>query len=178
VHFHFKRKPQLVFALLDWVLAATTVLHIPADIAGIPRAHDRLRALLRQEMDRLAHEPRRTRLFFEYWALGTRDAAIRAKISAALDGYRAAFRTMTEEMVRTEPGPCAGVTADALASVAVSFINGCAVQAMVDPAHFGLEEYLAAVEDMIGWAYWAEREEREDRAAVAGAGHALRRRNS
>jgi TetR/AcrR family transcriptional repressor of bet genes len=166
VHFHFKRKPQLVFALLDWVLATTTVLHIPADIAGIPRAHDRLRALLRQEMDRLAHEPRRTRLFFEYWALGTRDAAIRAKISAALDRYRAAFQTMTEEMVRTEPARSAGVTADGLAAVAVSFINGCAVQAMIDPAHFGLEEFLAAVDGMIGWAGWADREDRAEGAAA------------
>ena len=149
VHFHFKRKPQLVFALLDWVLAATTVLHIPADIAGIPRAHDRLQALLRQEMDRLAHEPRRTRLFFEYWALGTRDAAIRAKISAALDRYRAAFQTMTEEMVRTEAARSAGVTADGLAAVAVSFVNGCAVQAMIDPAHFDIDQYLAAVEGIL-----------------------------
>ncbi len=157
VHFHFERKAQLVTALLDWVLATTAVLQIPAGVAQIPRAHDRLRALLRQEMDRLAHEPSRFRLFLEYWALGTRHAAIRAKISAELGRYRAAFRTMTEEMIRTEPARYAGVTADGLAAVTVSFINGCAVQAMIDPAHFDIEQYLAAVEGIIGWARWADR---------------------
>src|SRR4029077_904092 len=145
VHFHFKRKAQLVSALLDWVLATTTVLHVPAVIADIPRARDRLRALLRQEMNRLPKEPRRIRLFFEYWALGTRHAPTRARISAELDRYRAAFRTMTAEMVQRESADGAGVTADGLAAVAVSFVNGCAVQAMIDPAHFDIDQYLAAV---------------------------------
>jgi len=166
VHFHFKRKAQLVTALLDWVLATTTVLQIPAEVAEIPRAHDRLRALLRQEMDRLSHEPRRTRLFFEYWALGTRQAVIRARISAELDRYRAAFRTMTAEMIRTEPAHCTGMTPDGLAAVAVSFINGCAVQAMIDPDHFDIAEYLAAVEGMIGWTWRADRERRIALAAA------------
>ena len=150
VHFHFKRKAQLVSALLDWVLATTTVLHVPAVIAHIPRAPDRLRALLRQEMDRLAKEPRRIRLFFEFWALGTRHAPTRARISAELDRYRAAFRTMTAEMVGAEAARSTGVTADGLAAVAVSFVNGCAVQAMIDPAHFDIGQYLAAVEGVLG----------------------------
>ena len=150
VHFHFKRKAQLVSALLDWVLATTTVLHVPAVIAQIPRAPDRLRALLRQEMDRLAKEPRRIRLFFEFWALGTRHAPTRARISAELDRYRAAFRTMTAEMVGAEAVGSTGVTADGLAAVAVGFVNGCAVQAMIDPAHFDIEQYLAAVQGVLG----------------------------
>jgi AcrR family transcriptional regulator len=153
VHFHFKRKPHLVLALLDWVLAATTVLQVPAEIASVQRADDRLRAILRQEMDRLSREPRQIRLFFEYWALGVRNAAVRAKISTALERYRATIATMTEEMVRTEPARSAGVTAAGLAAVVVSFINGCAVQAMIDPTHFDLAHYLAAVEGLIGAAW-------------------------
>jgi hypothetical protein len=42
------------------------------------------------------------------------------------------------------------VTADGLAAVAVSWIHGCAVQAMVDPEHFDTDEYLAAVRGMVG----------------------------
>jgi hypothetical protein len=103
-------------------------------------------------MDRLAKEPRRIRLFFEYWALGTRHAATRARIRAELDRYRAAFRTMTAEMVQTETARSAGLTADGLAAVAVSFVNGCAVQEMIDPGHFDIEQYLAAVEGVLGWA--------------------------
>jgi TetR/AcrR family transcriptional repressor of bet genes len=165
VHFHFKDKAQLVSALVDRVLVTTAVLHVPAVIAHIPRAQDRLRALLRQEMDRLATEPRRIRLFFEFWAMGTRHAPTRARISAGLDRYRAAFRTMTAEMVETEPAPSAGVTAEGLAAVAVSFVNGCALQAMIDPAHFDTEDYLAAVEGILGWA------NRHDSATLAATKH-------
>ena len=150
VLFHFKRKDQLVNVLLDRVLATSLKLHVSEEVAHIPRALDRLRALLRLEMDRLSGDPRRTRLFFEYWALGTRHSAIRAKISAELDRYRAAFRATTEDILQAEPARFTGVTSDGLAAVAVSFINGCAVQAMIDPEHFDINEYLAAVQGIIG----------------------------
>ncbi len=150
VLFHFKRKDQLVNALLDRVLATSLMLHMSEDVARVPHALDRLRALLQQEMDRLSSEPRRTRLFFEYWALGTRHSAMRAKISAELDRYRAAFRATAEDILQAEPARFTGVTSDGLAAVAVSFINGCAVQAMIDPEHFDINEYLAAVQGIIG----------------------------
>src|SRR6478672_6551632 len=54
VMFHFKTKRQLLLALLDWLLATTTVLHVGADIAPLAAPLDRLVALLRQEMDRLS----------------------------------------------------------------------------------------------------------------------------
>jgi AcrR family transcriptional regulator len=150
VLFHFKRKDHLVDALLDRVLATTLTLRQSEEVARIPHALDRFRTLLQQEMERLSYEPRRTRLFFEYWALGTRHTAIRAKISAELERYRAEFRMTTEEILQTEPERFTGVTSDGLAAVAVSFINGCAVQAMIDPDHFDIKEYLAAVQGIIG----------------------------
>jgi hypothetical protein len=42
------------------------------------------------------------------------------------------------------------VTTEGLAAVIVSFINGCAVQAMIDPKHFDLAEYLAAADGLLG----------------------------
>lgn len=149
IHFHFDRKQQLVHALLDWLLATTTVLQIPAEIARLPRALDRLHALLQQELDRFSHEPRRIRLFLEFWTLGVRDAAIRAKISVELERYRMSFRSLTEEVLQTEPGHFDAMTADGLAAVAVSWIHGCAVQAMIEPEHFDIEEYLTAVRTIL-----------------------------
>ncbi len=145
VLFHFERKERLVHALLEWLIETTSVLHVSEDVARFPHAQDRLHALLQQEMARLSHEPRHTRLFFEFWALGARHESIRARISAELERYRAAFKAIMEELLRAEPGAFAGVTADGLAAVAVSWIHGCAVQAMVDPEHFDTDEYLAAV---------------------------------
>lgn len=150
VLFHFKRKERLVHELLDWLIDRMAVLYISDDIAAFPRAQDRLHALLQQEMARLSHEPEHTRMFLEFWALGARHEPIRTRISGELERYRTAFRAIMEELLAAEPTAFMGVTADGLAAVAVSWIHGCAVQAMIDPVHFDTDEYLAAVRGMIG----------------------------
>ena len=149
VHY-FQRKDRLVHTLLDWLIETTSVLHVSDDVARFPRALDRLHALLQQEMARLSHQPRHTRLFFEFWALGARHEEIRSRISAELARYRAAFRTIMEELLWAEPARFAGATADGMAAVAMSWIHGCAVQAMIDPARFDTDEYLAAVRRIAG----------------------------
>lgn len=150
VLFHFGRKQRLVRELLDWLIEGMAVLRISDDVARFPHALDRLHALLQQEMARLSHQPEHTRLFLEFWALGARHEEIRARISGELERYRTAFRTVTEELLLAEPTAFVGMTPDGLAAVAVSWIHGCAVQAMIDPAHFDTDEYLAAVRGMIG----------------------------
>ena len=150
VLFHFKRKEQLVSALLDRVLATTLSLVVGEEITLIRDPRARLRALLHQEVSRLSRDPKQVRLFLEYWALGTRSSAIREKISAELERYRAAFRTLAAEVLEVEVGRFPGVTPDGLAAIAVSFINGCAVQAMIDPDHFDVGEYLASVQGILG----------------------------
>lgn len=150
VLFYFGRKDRLVRALLDWLIETTSVLHITEDVARFPRALDRLHALLQQEMARLAHQPEHTRLFLEYWALGAQHRAIRARISAELERYRGAFREIMAELLQSGRGDFPGVTADGLAAVAVSWIHGCAVQAMIDPQNFDIEEFLTAVRGVVG----------------------------
>jgi TetR/AcrR family transcriptional repressor of bet genes len=149
VLFHFKRKDQLVGAVLDRVLANTLSLEVDEELDLPEHPAERLPALLRREVDRLTRNAREARLFLEYWALGTRHTAIRAKIGAALERDRAAFRLLTEEMLRADPGRLAGVTPAGLTAVAISFINGCAVQALIDPDGFDVEEYLAAVQGIL-----------------------------
>lgn len=150
VLFYFTRKDRLVRALLDWLIETTTVLHVSEDIAHFPRALDRLHALLQQEMARLAHQPEHTRLFLEFWAYGAQHPAIRARISAELERYRGAFLDIMAELLGAEGRDFAGVTPDGLAAVAVSWIHGCAVQAMVDPEHFDIDEFLTAVRALVG----------------------------
>lgn len=150
VIFHFRTKDKLILALLDWVLATTTVLHVTDDIAQIVAPLDRLIALLRREMYRLATEPRRMRVFFEFWVMGIRHREVGLKMQAELARYREAFRPMAEEVLRSEPDRFEHVTADGLAAVAVSFIKGCAVQSMIDADQFDIEAYLTAVQGMVG----------------------------
>lgn len=151
VVFYFKKKDQLVGAVLDRVLSTTAMLHVSEDVARLPSAPDRLLALLRQETARFAREPRDIRLFFEYWALGVRETAIRRKIGAALERYRAAFELLAEDMVAAaeEDALAPRVAPAALAAVAVSLITGYAVQAMSDPKRFDAAGYLAAAQALV-----------------------------
>ena len=156
VVFHFRRKSELVADLLDRVLYATAVLRIPDSVAQITRPSARLHALLRAEMDRLSADPRHFRLFLEYWTIGVRSSAIRRKIRLALESYRAALATLasplvTDELValRDTSDPESVVTAEGLASVAVSLIHGCALQAVIDPSGFDVRQHFAAADQMI-----------------------------
>lgn len=148
VMFHFKSKRQLILALLDWLLATTTALHIGDDIARLRSPVDRLVALLRQEMGRLASEPLRVRLTFDFWSTSIRDAECRDRLRAEFDRYRDAFRPLAVAVLQEDPQRFHGVTADGLAAVAVSFIKGCAVQSMIDPT-FDITQYLAAAEGLM-----------------------------
>ena len=146
--FYYKQKDQLIDALLDRVLATTALLDLPEDAARLPHEPDRLRALLRHEMQRLSSAPRDFRLFLEYWALGAREPSIRAKIAAALERYRSALRTVAEGVLRDDAGGDTGMTPDGVAAVAVSLISGCAMQAMIDPDAFDMPAYLDTVKGM------------------------------
>ena len=150
VLFHFTNKERLVVALLDRVLETTTVLHVTSPIAAIRSPLDRLLALLTQEMHRLSSEPRRLRLFFDFWAMGLTQPLIRRRMQAELDRYREALRPIAAEVLAAEPERFGGVTPDGLAAVAVSVIKGCAVQSMIDPANFDIDEFLAATNGLMG----------------------------
>jgi len=150
VLFHFTTKDRLVVAVLDHLLATTTVLHVTDDIRQIASPRDRLLALLRREMRRLSSEPGRIRLFFDFWELGFRQRRVRAKMRAELGRYREAFRPIAEEVLRTQPARFAGVTAEGLAAVSVSVIKGCAVQSMIDPSGVDIDQFLAATQGLFG----------------------------
>jgi AcrR family transcriptional regulator len=149
VMFHFKSKRGLVLALLDWMLGTTTVLHVAPDIAQLSSPRERLVALLRQEMQRLASEPLRIRLTFDYWSAGIRDHEVRDRLREEFARYRGAFQPLAAAVLHELPSTHGQLTADGLAAVAVSFIKGCAVQSMIDPECFDIEHYLAAAETLL-----------------------------
>jgi TetR/AcrR family transcriptional repressor of bet genes len=153
VLFHFDRRDQLVASLLDGVLDATTVLRVPADVERLTSPADRLRALLRTEMERLSSDPRPFRLFLEYWALGVRNAVIRRKVSAALERYRVAFRAIAETATPRPSTNGRGAptrsTSDGVAAVAVSLIHGCAFQAVIDAKAFSVQQHFDTAARML-----------------------------
>jgi TetR/AcrR family transcriptional regulator, transcriptional repressor of bet genes len=150
VLFYFGRKERLLRDLLEWLIAGSPVLRVPESVGRVPRAADRLYALLQQEMARLSRDPRRTRLFLEYWAFGARHPGTRARICTELERYRTAFRAIMAELLLSDPDAFAGVTSDGMAAVAVSWIHGCAVQSVAGEEAFDPEAYLCAVRAILG----------------------------
>jgi AcrR family transcriptional regulator len=159
VLFHFKRKRELVTSLLDRVLYATAVLRIPDEIAQIARPSEQLLALLRAEMDRLSTDPRHFRLLLDYWTIGVRNATIRQSIRIALENYRAGFRELADAVVEGDFQPAGrrgtrvveggAATGVGVAAVTVSLIHGCALQAVIDPKGFDVEQHFDAAAQML-----------------------------
>lgn len=148
VLFHFKSKEQLVLELLDWVLETTTALRVGPEIEAIPLPLDRFVALLTQEMERLSAEPARIRVFFEFWSAGLWDPEIRSRMQPELDRYRAAFLPIAAAVIEAEPERFSGVTAEALAAVAVSLIKGSAVQSLIEPT-LDLKTFLVTTDRLL-----------------------------
>ena len=149
VLFYFKSKRGLVLALLDWLLTTTTDLQLGADVLRLTTPLARLRALMRQEMSRLSSEPLRIRLTFDFWTAGIRDAVIRSKMRKELQRYRDAFQPLAASVIAGDPVRFRGMTAEGLTSVSVSVIKGCAVQAMIDPEHFDIGQFMVVTEGML-----------------------------
>ena len=159
VLFHFKRKRELVASLLDRVLYATAVLRIPDEIAQITRPSEQLHALLRAEMDRLSTDPRHFRLLLDYWTIGVRNATIRQSIRIALENYRSGFTSLAEAVVNGDFQPAGrrgvraaeagAATGTGVAAVVVSLIHGCALQAVIDPKGFDVEQHFDAAAQML-----------------------------
>jgi AcrR family transcriptional regulator len=149
VHFHFKTKDALLAEVLDRLLARMAALQVGPEIASIGSPLERLLTLLKQEMVRVTLDRRDMHLFFDFWLLGMRHAGVRAKMRAQLDGYREAFRPVVEQVLAADPERFAGVTSEALASVAVAFVKGCAVQSVIDPRGLDVARVTAAADVLL-----------------------------
>jgi TetR/AcrR family transcriptional regulator, transcriptional repressor of bet genes len=145
VLFHFGQKENLFAELLDRLIETMSVLKSTDDLARVPRALDRLHVLLLGEMERIVRHPEHTRLFLEFWALGAKDERLRARIRTELARYRAAFLALIDEVLHSEAAFLPGATAEGFSAVAVSWIQGCAMQALIDPEHFDVDAYRDAV---------------------------------
>ena len=148
VLFHYGTKQQLVLRVLDSVLDTTTALCQEPAVAAIEAPPERLLALLRRELTRLAKEPRRTRLFFEFWSAGLSDRVIGTRMKQELDRYRDAFRPLAEAVLAADQDFLLGVTPDGLSAVIVSFIKGCLVQSLIEPER-DLADFVGAAEGLL-----------------------------
>lgn len=132
VFFHFRNKDTLLLELLDWLLETTLDATVTPEIAAFRNPRDRLLALLGTEISNLPAERARVELFFDYWLRGTRHPQMRERIRLALARYHGVFRGVAADLLAAAPPERSGLSADRVATLVVSFIQGCAMQAVID----------------------------------------------
>jgi AcrR family transcriptional regulator len=169
VLFHFKTKDALIAALLEWLLESTRVLRPETRARSSAPARASLCTLIRAEAQRLSTNRRRSELFFDFWVAGTRTARLRAQMRRALTDYRQEFRSLAVEMLAASRSPHSGATADGIAAAAVSFVHGCAIQAVIDPSGFDLRATLGVLDALAAQVHAASESE------LSGEGSRLRK---
>lgn len=150
VLFHFKTKDALIAGLLEWLLENTSVLRPDSQSRGAGSAGAALCELVRAEAQRLSADRLRSELFFDFWVAGTRTTRLRAQMRRALAKYRQEFRALAAAWLVASGSRCGRATADGVAAAAVSFVHGCAIQAVIDPAGFDLKATLSALDALAG----------------------------
>jgi AcrR family transcriptional regulator len=150
VFFYFESLDNLLVALLDWLLAQTIVAgDTPDRLSHITDPGARMMLAIRRDVEWLPRQRERVELFFDYWVLGTRHSAIRRKIRRALDRYREAFEPLARALVESDRDRYAGMTAEGLASVAAAFVEGCALQVVMDPQQFDVERAMTTLSALV-----------------------------
>lgn len=150
VFFHFGNRDALLVALLEWLLAITLVgPEMPESIEGRTPA-ERMLSAIRRDVQALPRQRERVALFFDFWVMGTRHPAVQRAIRAALDRYRDAFRPLAQAVVDADPARYTRTGAEGLAGVAAGFIEGCALQVVMDPDRFDVDSYMRTLTALVG----------------------------
>ena len=150
VFFYFESVDKLLVELLDWLLAHTLVAADKPDrLSEVGDPGARMMLAIRRDVEWLPKQRERVELFFDYWVLGTRHPAIRRKIRRALNRYRDAFEPLARALVESDPERYSGMSAEGLASVAAGFVEGCALQVVMDPTEFDVERSMTTLAALV-----------------------------
>jgi AcrR family transcriptional regulator len=149
VYFYFDNKETLLVALLDWLLRRVIFARVDEDPVEGESPRARFLAVVRHDIERLPAQRHSVELLFDYWVMGTRHKDIQRMIRGALDRYRETLRPLAQAVIEAEPVRYKDVSADGLAAVAAGFIEGCALQTVMDPERFDVEEYLRSLHALI-----------------------------
>lgn len=150
VFFYFESVDTLLVELLDWLLAHTLVAaDTPDRLSEVSDPGARMMLAIRRDVEWLPKQRERVELFFDYWVLGTRHPAIRRKIRRALNRYRDAFEPLARALVESDPERYSGMSAEGLASVAAGFVEGCALQVVMDPTEFDVERSMTTLAALV-----------------------------
>ena len=139
--FPYRDRDELMLALLDAVLART--LNAEREISAGLRDRLELGDMLSAEMEGLRRQAPLVQLIFVFY-FARNDMTYRGRIGEALSTYRRAFESALSGVELRR-----GMSASAVSSIVIAFLQGAAVQIIRDPANFVPDEALAAVKALL-----------------------------
>ncbi|MCK6564827.1 MAG: TetR family transcriptional regulator C-terminal domain-containing protein [Dehalococcoidia bacterium] len=146
VSYHFRDKSEL----LSGVLARCQEAFDEAVGNGVAQGHDvleRLRIIIRLAVDRVKSDPVNYEVFLHFSASARSDPELGEQIRKLWAGYRAATASairygQLKGLIRTDIDP------DAAAAMEISTLIGLALQWLLDPDAYPLEEAARETEEM------------------------------
>jgi AcrR family transcriptional regulator len=141
VFFYFRNRQELLLALLDWLLAKTILRQAMERINKASNASFQLSSEIRQAIKQLPANRKWIELFFDYWFMGSRDNAIRRRIRAALKLYRDSYLPLAHAVIDESHERFAGLTAESLADLVTTYIEGCALRLITEPRHYDVDAH-------------------------------------
>lgn len=136
VFFHFGSKDALIAAMMSALLAGALDAEVTPALAELP-ARDRLRAMVRAELEGIPEQREAVELLLAGWFVG-RD--LRGTIRSELERYREVFAPICAEVSDGDRA-----RGDALAGVVVALIQGAAFTEVREPGAFDAASIDAAV---------------------------------
>ncbi|MGB3329437.1 MAG: TetR family transcriptional regulator C-terminal domain-containing protein, partial [Thermomicrobiales bacterium] len=148
VGFYFGSKQGLLEALLDDVIARIVNEGFRAAGAS-PDPGDRLLDTVERLLDLIADPEADIRVLLDFWLRGGTDPEVRRLLQHGLASFRAEMRGIAAAMIADQPQRFAGVTAEGLATVAMSAIEGTMFQAVLYPRDLDVAAYMAALRALV-----------------------------
>lgn len=148
VSFYFGSKDGLLLALLDEVIARiyTYGFETP-DPTAAPM--ERLLPIVRNTVHLIATRTSDIQLLLDFWLRARQDNAIRERLQLGLAMFRTEATRIAEDLIADDPARFDGITAEALANVTMSVIDGAMFQAVLFPGSLDENTFMQAIRAVV-----------------------------
>jgi len=148
VSFYFGSKEGLLAGLLERVVD-TIFAHGFQFANEIGSPNDRLFAMVENTLTLVLDRTGEIHILLDFWLRAGQRSRIRHVIQSGLAAFRESIREIAAEMIAADPARFAGTTAEGIAAVAMSTIEGTMFQAVLFPGQLDKAQFLSALDALL-----------------------------
>lgn len=146
LHYYFDTKDRLVVALLDRLLAEFKEGR-EERLAAAEGPLSKLRVLLEQQKRIIAEKSDSLEVYYDFWVQATKRPSVREKVRQMYTSWRADIRRILDDGV--QQGIFRADRASLAPAMLIALFQGAALQSIIDPESFDLEQYFEQVDKFI-----------------------------